>query len=90
VEIDPHAKSTIDYIIDQQERRASRRAWIVWLIILGVSLCCMYLFIHDVVSGWLGITIGIAGAVGAFLFLMFLSTKPYGHSDFSFRWWWLR
>jgi len=90
VEIDPHDKSTIDYMVDNQERKRSRRVWIAWLIILSVSLGCMYLFNHDLVSGWFGVTIGIAGAVGAFLFLVFLSTKPYGHSDSSFRWWWLR
>ncbi len=90
MEIDPHNKAVLDYMVDKQEHRRARRSWVVWLVILASSLGALYLFNHGYVSGWLGNTFAIAGVVGVFLFLAFLSTKPFGHSDSSFRWWWFR
>ena len=81
----------IDYLVNEQDRRRSRRTWVIVMMVLAVSLGALYLFNHGYVSGWLGITIAIAGIAGVFAFLIFLSTKPYGHSDFSFSWrslWW--
>ena len=87
---DPHNKAVLDYLADHQERRRSRRSWIIWLVIAASSLGALYVFNHGYVSGWLGNTLAIAGIIGVLLFFAFLSTKPYGRSDSSFRWWWFR
>ena len=90
MEPDPYNKGVIDYLVTKQEQKRSRRAWIVFVLILGVSLTLLYLFNHGVVSGVLGNILALVGIAGVVLFLGFLSTKPFGHSDTSFRWWWFR
>jgi hypothetical protein len=90
MEPDPHSKAVIDYLVDQEQRKRSWRGWVIFLGILGTSLALLYLFNHGFVSGWIGNVFAIAGIIGVFLFLAFLSTKAFGHSDFSSRWWWLR
>jgi hypothetical protein len=89
VQIKPHHKAMMDVLLDGQRRKRSRRAWLVWLTILVLSLLALYLFNHDIVSGAIGSALAIAGVVGIFGFLIFLSTKPFGRSDSSFRWWWM-
>jgi hypothetical protein len=86
--IDPRDKALIDFVVDEDQRKSSRRGWKIWLPELVLSLICLYAFNHDFVSGWFGTVLGVGGAIGVFLFLAFPSTKPFGHSDFSFRWWW--
>jgi hypothetical protein len=88
--LDPHNKAVIDHLLAAQERKRSQRGWIVWLTVLAVSLGCLYLFNHGLVSGRVGTALAIAGIIGVLLFLVFLSTKPFGRSDSSIRWWWLR
>jgi hypothetical protein len=90
VQIDPHNKAVIDALVDAEQRQRTRRGWIIWLVVLALSLTSLYLFNHDLVSGWIGTALAIGGVVGILLFLVFLSTKPFGHSDSSYRWWWLR
>ena len=90
MEIDPHDKAMIDNLVEAEGRAKSRSGWTTALIVLGISLVLLYLFNSGLVSGWVGITLAIAGVFGVFVFLVFLSTKPYGHSDTSSRWWWLR
>jgi hypothetical protein len=90
MEPDPHNKATTEYFAEAAERKRSRRGWVIWLFVLGISLLFLYLFNHGLVSGAFGIALAIAGIIGVFLFLAFLSTKPFGHSDFSWRWWWFR
>ena len=90
MEIDPRDKAFVDHVVERDERRRSTRSWVIWLCILAVSYGLLYLFNHDYVSGWFGNVLAIAGIVGVFLFLAFLSTKPFGHGDSSIRWWWFR
>lgn len=90
MEIDPHDKAMIDNFVETEERGESRRGWAIALAVLGASLLFLYLFNSGLASGWLGNTLGIIGVLGVLLFLAFLSTKPFGHSDTSSRWWWLR
>ena len=90
VHVGPSAKAATDALFEAEQRKRSRRSWIVWLSVLVASLVALYLFNHDFISGWLGQGFAIAGIVGVFLFLAYLSTKWYGHSTSSFRWWWWR
>jgi hypothetical protein len=86
--IDPRDKAFIDFVVDEEQRKSSRHGWRFWLVELGLSLICLYVFNHDFVTGWFGMVLAGGGALGVFLFLAFLSTKPYGHSDISYLWWW--
>ena len=90
MEVDPHDKSILDYQVDKLEAKRTWRGWILWLTILVVSLCALFLFNNEFVTGWLGLTFAIGGVLGVFLFLAFLSTKPFGHGDSTARWWWMR
>lgn len=90
VNIDPHQKAYVDMLADSQERKRSRRSWVVWVVILAIGLACLYAFNHGFVTGAAGNAVAIVGIVGVFLFLAFLSTKAYGVAAASFRWWWMR
>src|SRR5256885_17187431 len=90
LQVDPHDKAMIDVLIDAGARKRSRRAWRIWLLVLGLSLTSLYLFNHGFVSGWFGMTLAVGGVLGVLLFLAFLSTTPFGHGDSSLRWWWMR
>jgi len=86
--IDPKNKAMVDGLVDAEERKRSRRRWLTWLTVLGLSLAVLYAFNHGLISGMVGNVLAVAGIVGVFLFLVFLSTKPFGRGDTSIRWWW--
>ena len=90
VNIDPKQKAMVDALVDAQERKRSGRRWVTWLAVFGVSMAILYAFNHEFITGWFGNILAIAGIVGVFLFLAFLSTLPFGSGASSFRWWWLR
>ena len=90
VHIRPSSKAAMDVAFEVEQRKRSTRSWIVWLSVLAASLVALYLFNHDLISGWPGQGLAIAGIIGVFLFLAYLSTKWYGQSPSSFRWWWWR
>jgi hypothetical protein len=87
MQIDPRDKAFIDFVVDEEQRKSSRRGWKIWLVVLGLSLTCLVLYNQNFVTGWFGMALAGGGALGVLLFLAFLSTKPFGHSDYSF-WWW--
>lgn len=87
MEIDPHDKAMIDNVVDVQERSKSRRDWVIALVTLGVSLLFLHMVNSDSVSGWLADAFAVLGVLGILVFLAFLSTKPFGRSDYSWRWW---
>jgi cell division protein FtsW (lipid II flippase) len=86
----PSAKAAMDVVFEVEQRKRSRRSWIIWLAVLLASLIALYLFNHDLIAGWPGQALAIAGIIGVILFLAYLSTRWYGRSTSSFRWWWLR
>ena len=86
--IDPKDKQVIDIVVDDESNRKSVRSWIVWIIVLVISLCALYLVNHDYVTGILGKTLAVSGILGVFLFIAFLSTKPFGRSNSSIFWRW--
>lgn len=88
--IDPHQKAMVDALVEQEARKRSGRRWVLWLAVLGLSLMSLYAFNHGWISGWVGNAAAIAGILGVFLFLAFLSTLSFGGGSSSFRWWWLR
>ena len=90
VNIDPHQKAYVDMLADGEQRKRSRRSWVVWVGILAVSLASLYAFNHGFITGAIGNAVAIGGIVGVFLFLAFLSAKAYGRAAASFRWWWMR
>jgi hypothetical protein len=86
--IDPRDRAFIDSLVDEEQRKSSRRGWRFWIIELALSVACLVAFKFGLLTGWFGLVLAGGGALGVLLFLAFLSTKPFGHSDFSFRWWW--
>lgn len=90
VEVPPHAKAALDVLFEAEQRKRTRRRWLVWISALFLSLSVLVLFNHGVISGPLGSAFAVGGIVGVFLFLAFLSTKVFGRSNSSVRWWWIR
>ena len=90
VNIDPHQKTYVDMLADAEAQERSRRSWIIWLAIFCVSMACIYAFNHDYITGRLGSVLALASVIGVGLFVIFLSTKAFGRSSSSFRWWWMR
>jgi len=85
--LDPRQKDMVDRLYEVERRKRSRKAWVIWLSVLAISLAILYGFNHGLISGWFGNWLAFAAIVGVILFLAFLSTKPFGRGDASFPWW---
>jgi hypothetical protein len=84
VNINPKDQAGIDAIIDVAERERSLRWWRIWLLVAALSLGAVSVSAFDVLPDIVRIGLFVAGALGIFLFVFFLSTKePYGQSDFA-------
>jgi hypothetical protein len=87
--IDPRDAAHLDAMIDSTRRKKSRRTWPVWLIVAVTSLGLILLAQFDSIHLYLRATMAVTGLVGLLLFLVFLSTKPYGRGNSSGFWgWW--
>jgi fatty acid desaturase len=87
VQLDPRDKARLDALTDSTQRKKSRRAWRVWLIVAFTSLALVLSAQFDLIHPYLRIAMVVIGSVGLLMFLVFLSTKPYGHWDSSGFWW---
>jgi len=91
VQLDPRDRARLDALVDSTQRERSRRTWRIWLIVAVASLGLILLTQYDVIPGYLRVAMAVIGSLGLVLFLVFLSTKPYGHWDSpgsGFWWWW--
>ena len=87
--IDPKNKAMIDALMDVTERERSRRAWSFWLAICAISLGALWCVRYEFLPNVIRLLLAILGAFGGLLFLVFLSTKPFGRSFYSGpSWWW--
>lgn len=86
--LDPKHRERLDALVDSTEHQRSRRAWRVWLVVAVISLSLILLAQYDVIPPYLRIAMAVIGSLGLLLFLVFLSTKPFGHGDSSGFWWW--
>lgn len=78
----------IDALIDADERRRDRRGWSFWLTVLALSLAAGWACRYDAIPGSIRIALAVLGAIGALLFLAFLSTKPFGRGFYNGPEWW--
>jgi len=90
VQLDPRDRARLDALVDSTQRERSRRTWRIWVIVAITSLGLILLTQYDVIPGYLRVAMAVIGSLGLVLFLVFLSTKPYGHWDSpgSGFWWW--
>jgi hypothetical protein len=89
MQIDPRDAARLDALTDLTRRVKSRRVWRVWLIVAVVSLGLILLAQFDPIHLYLRAAMAVIGLAGLLLFLVFLSTKPYGHSNSHGFWgWW--
>jgi hypothetical protein len=89
MQIAPKDKTLIDSVIDVTEREKSRCAWRFWLAVAAVSVAAMYLVRYEFLPGLLRIALTAAGGLGFLLFLVFLSTKPFGRNFYAGPSWWI-
>jgi hypothetical protein len=89
VKITPKNKALIDSVIDVKEREKSRRAWRFWLVVAAASVGAMYLVRYEFLPGLLRIALVVVGGLGFLLFLVFLSTKPFGRNYYAGPSWWI-
>ena len=88
MQLDPKDRTRLDALIESTERERSRRHWRIWLVVALASLGLLISAQIDLLPPYLQLAMVIAACVGLLLFLVFLSTKPYGHWDTSWFWWW--
>jgi len=87
--IGPKNKAMIDALMDVTERERSRRAWSFWLTVGGVSLALLWCVRYEFLPNAVRLAIAVVGGVGLLLFLVFLSTKPFGRGYYAGpTWWW--
>jgi hypothetical protein len=84
--IDPIDQKVIDHVFETKSHNSNVRSWVIWLAIFALSMCALYLFNHDYVTGWFGNTLGLLGIFGVIGFIFFLSTKSFGQVNTSL-WW---
>ena len=85
----PKDKALTDSVSDVAEREKSRRAWRFWLAVAAMSVAAMYLVRYDFLPGLLRIALAALGGLGLLLFLVFLSTKPFGRNYYAGPSWWI-
>ena len=88
MQLDPKDRARLDILVDSTQRERSRRAWRMWLSVAVTSLGLILLTQYDVIPAYLRVAMAVVGSIGLLLFLVFLSTKPYGHWDSRGSWWW--
>jgi hypothetical protein len=87
--VDPKSKLMIDALVDVSERDRSRRAWSFWLTVAGASLVALWCVRYDFLPNFLRLGLAVVGGAGLLLFLVFLSTKPFGRGYYAGpAWWW--
>jgi len=89
VNIDPNDKAMIDALVEVSERQKSRRAWSFWLFVGGASLAALWCARYDFIPDLVRLTLVVIGGLGLLLFLVFLSTKPFGRGYYAGPAWWL-
>jgi hypothetical protein len=88
MQIDPKSKLAIDAIVDAERRRTDRRAWSFWITIAVLSIAAGWVSRIEWIPGAIRIALLLLAAVGAILFLGFLSTKPFGRGFYNGPEWW--
>ena len=88
MQLDPRDRARLDTLVDSTQRERSRRGWRIWLVVAVTSFGLILLTQYEVIPAYLRIAMAVIGSVGLLLFLVFLSTKPFGHWDSSGFWWW--
>lgn len=81
--VDAKNKTMIDAFVDVSERDRSRRSWYWWLAVCLTSLGALWLVRYDFLPNAVRLGLAIAGGIGFLGFLLFLSTKRFGRSDYS-------
>ena len=89
MQINPKDKAMIDALLDVTERERSRRAWRFWIFVAAVSVAAAYLARYEFLPGLLRVALAVLGGLGIVLFLVFLSTKPFGRGYYAGPSWWL-
>jgi hypothetical protein len=89
VNIDPKDKAMIDALVEVSERARSRRAWSFWLFVAGFSLAALWCVRYEAIPNLIRLVLAAVGGLGLLLFLVFLSTKPFGRGYYAGpAWWW--
>jgi hypothetical protein len=86
--IDPKNKAMMDAYLEVRDRDRSRRAWQFWLFVAAISLSALWLVRYDWIPQYVRLTLAALGGVGLLLFLVFLSTKPFGRGYYAGPSWW--
>jgi hypothetical protein len=87
--VKPEDKATIDALVEVTEREKSRRAWSFWLFVAGLSLCALWTVRYEAIPNIVRLVLAALGGLGLLLFLVFLSTKPFGRGYYAGpAWWW--
>ncbi len=88
--IDPKDKAMLDAFVDVTERDRSRRAWSFWLFVGAVSIGALWSVRFEFLPNFVRLALAVVGGLGLLLFLVFLSTKPFGRGYYAGpAWWWL-
>jgi len=89
VNIDPKDKAMLDAVAEVSERERSRRAWSFWLCVGGLSVVALWCVRYESIPSAVRLALAIFGALGVLLFLVFLSTKPFGRGYYAGPSWWI-
>jgi hypothetical protein len=83
LEPDPKGKLMIDAVLDSKQQRRDRRGWTFWITVLGMSLAAGCAYRIESLPYFFRIALAVLGAIGAILFLAFLSSKPLGRDFYN-------
>jgi len=89
MDIDPKDKAMIDAYVDLTEEERSRRGWRFWLVIAAASVGALWMVRYDFIPDILRLILAIIGGLGLLLFLVFLSTRPFGRDFYAGPSWWI-
>jgi hypothetical protein len=83
----PKDRAMIDAVIEVNERERKRQGWRRALTIAGISLVALVAVRLEALPSVVRAGLAVGGLIGMLGFLVFLSTKPFGRSNFSGSFW---
>ncbi len=88
MEVKPKDKALIDALVDVTERERSARAWRFWIFVAVASAIAANVSTYDALPWFIRLALALLAGLGILLFLVFLSTKPFGRGYYAGPSWW--
>jgi len=89
-EPNPSDRAMLDAVLEVNERERNRQGWRRALTVAAISLVALLTVRLEAFPPVVRLGFAVLEAIGMVAFLVFLSTKPFGRSDYSgvfWAWW---